>query len=422
MGLQKKIFDFLHSQDSIARYRKSSQDFIRSSPLSFPVIATSILRLFKESVEYHLQEILPALGSRPVTGSAFAQGRYKIDPIFFRDLNRLVTDTYRTSAKKLWKGHVLLAGDGTTLNLPSSSDIREYFGVYSTNEVGLDRYLARVFFLYDVLNDFVVESRLSTMDIGEKTLMRQCLPLLGEANDIMLLDRGFGNFCTVKELANSNISFCIRLGLKNSMFAKAAFDAAQEDFITVWCPSEKEKANCRKNGLDVEPVAVRLVKIKLKTGETELLVTSLCDLQKYTTQEIGQLYALRWGVEEGFKNLKPKMKIEHFGCKKAEGVFQEFYAHIFYINMVGLTGLAAESFIKQKTMHRKWEYTYNWKNAYKFLRAEIIKILRLKEIEAVFDKLIAKISSCLIALKPGREFVRDTRHKNKRGRISQFNK
>jgi hypothetical protein len=25
---------------------------------------------------------------------------------------------------------------------------------------------------------------------------------------------------------------------------------------------------------------------------------------------------MRWGVEEGIENLKPKIKVEHFGCRK----------------------------------------------------------------------------------------------------------
>ncbi len=334
----------------------------------------------------------------------------------------MTMDTYQACGKKLWKGHVLLAGDGSTLNLPSSEDIKAYFGIHSTNELGVNRYLARVFFCYDVLNDVVVESRLSKMAQGEKTLLLECLETLEQAKHILVLDRGFGNFCILKELLDRKAQFCIRLGLKNSNFAKAILDDDRQDFVTVWNPSPKEKKNCKKNKLDCEPLTVRVTKIKLKTGETELLVTSLCDTKNYTSQDLAALYHLRWGVEEGFKNLKPKMRIEQFGCKKTEGIFQEFYAHIFCMNMVGLTGMAADKSIKEKTAHRKWEYKYNWKNAYRFLRVKIIKLLFLQEIGDLLDSLLGKIASSIVAVKPDRVFTRDTRHRNKRGRITQFNK
>ena len=40
---------------------------------------------------------------------------------------------------------------------------------------------------------------------------------------------------------------------------------------------------------------------------------------------------MRWGIEQGIKKLKPKMKFEHFTCRKMEGVYQEFYVHIFML-------------------------------------------------------------------------------------------
>ncbi|GAB5530479.1 MAG: hypothetical protein Roseis3KO_22560 [Roseivirga sp.] len=377
--------------------------------------------MFKESVEYNLQELLPELGTKPVTGSAFSQARYKIQSDFFKDLNRLPLDTYQASSKRLWKGHILLAGDGSTLNLPSSESIKGCFGIHSTNDVDINRYLARVFFIYDVLNDVVVGSRLSKMERGEKPLLLECLDSLEQDRHILILDRGFGNFCTIKQLANHQSQFCVRLGIKNSNFAKAMLEDDRQDFVTVWKSSPKEKENCMKKGLDYEPLTLRVSKIKLKTGETELLVTNLQNTKNYTLQDLAELYALRWGVEEGFKNLKPKMKIEHFGCKKAEGIFQEFYAHIFFMNMVALIGMAANHSIKEKTGHRKWEYKYNWKNAYRFLKAKMIKLLHLKEIGDLFDKLLIKVANSIIALKPDRTFIRDTRHRNKK-RITQFNK
>ena len=204
--------------------------------------------------------------------------------------------------------------------------------------MGVKRYLARVFFLYDVLNDFVIDGKLSKMKIGEKTLMLECLESFEDPGSIIILDRGFGYFCAIKALINQQRNFCVRLPCDNSNFAKNILFQQQDDIITYWNPSYKEKQNAIKNELDCLPITVRVVKIKLSSGETELLVTNLFDQENYTIKDLSELYHYRWGVEEGFKNLKPKMKIEQFGCKKTDGVFQEFYAHIFCLNMVSLVG------------------------------------------------------------------------------------
>ena len=379
--------------------------------------------MFKESVEFNLQNILPALSVRPVTGSAFSQARYKVKPELFHDLLEFFKAPYNSSEKKFWKGHILLAGDGSTLNLPPSKDIEAYFGVHSVTQLGTKRYLARTLLIYDVLNNFIVSGHISTMKTGEKNLLREWLSTASiNDNQILILDRGFGNFCTLKELFGKGTEFCIRLPTDNSNFARRVINDGREDFITRWEPSPKERENSRNNQLDCVPIQVRVIKIRLSSGETELLVTNLSDQQKYTAKDMAELYKLRWGVEEGFKNLKPKMKIEQFGCKKAAGIFQEFYAHIFCINMVSLTGTIANKLIEKRTRHRKWTYKYNWKNAYRFIREKIINFLFCRGPGKLLDKWIKQLSSSIVPEKPGRHFPRDTRSSNKKGRITQFNK
>lgn len=267
--------------------------------------------MFKESVEFNLQNILPALSVRPVTGSAFSQARYKVKPELFHDLLEFFKEPYNGSDKKLWKGHILLAGDGSTLNLPPSKDIEAYFGVHAVTQLGTKRYLARTLLIYDVLNNFIVSGHISTLRTGEKNLLREWLSTaLINDNHILILDRGFGNFCTLKELVGKGMKFCIRLSTDNSNFAKGVIDDEREDFITDWKPSPKERENSRNKQLDCAPIQVRVIKVRLSTGETEILVTNVSDQQKYTARDMAELYKLRWGVEEGFKNLKPKMKIE----------------------------------------------------------------------------------------------------------------
>ncbi|MEQ8714715.1 MAG: IS4 family transposase [Cyclobacteriaceae bacterium] len=358
---------------------------------------------------------------RPVSGSAFTQARYKIKPELFRDLQAFLTDAYITSEKKHWKGHLLYAGDGSTLNLPSSQDIEGYFGLYATTQLGVRRYLARTLIVYDVLNNFVLDGRISTMGNGEKALLQESLAKLN-TNDILILDRGFGNYCTIKELTDQNIKFCVRLSIKNSNFAKKTIADQKDDFVTTWEPSAKEVENSRKNQLDPSTLTVRVTKVRLNTGETELLVTNLYDHRKYSSQDIDELYQLRWGVEEGFKNMKPKMKIEQFGCKKSAGILQEFHAHIFCMNMISLAGLLANKLIQSKTSNRKWEYKYNWKNAFRYVREKLLAFLFSKRVTKILDQLIEQISSSMIAIIPDRNFARDTTASTKKGRITQFNK
>jgi hypothetical protein len=116
-------------------------------------------------------------------------------------------------------------------------------------------------------------------------------------------------------------------------FAKRVMADSRADFIALWEPSKKE----RENTPGATPITVRVTKTVLDSGMEELLVSSLTDMDEVSTEEMVKLYFMRWGIEEGIKNLKPKMKIEHFGCRKPEGIYQEFHAHILVMNMVALT-------------------------------------------------------------------------------------
>lgn len=65
-------------------------------------------------------------------------------------------------------------------------------------------------------------------------------------------------------------------------------------------------------------LGLRLIKIKLSTGQTEILCTSLTDTKKeIVMKKIKELYNLRWTEEEAYKLLKSRAKLEDFSGKTA---------------------------------------------------------------------------------------------------------
>lgn len=307
----------------------------------------------------------------------------------------------------------MIAGDGSTLNLVGSKKIKEHFGVQSTTKDGLQRTSANVFFLHDVLNDFIIDYQLTNRNQGEVTLMKNALARLSkDAKRVIILDRLYGNYCHINPVAASGNKFCIRLN-SCSGFAQSILKQKETDITCDWVPSAKAKENARKAGLEVKPIKVRILKIRLKSGETEILATNLFDQTRYTYDDFKWLYHKRWSVEECFKNLKAKMKIEHFSSRLPEGIYQEFYAHIFCMNLVSLVGRCAQNIIEVKTGNRRLKYKYNWSNAYKFLRRKMGSFLSLKRINRLIDELVWQISSSIVPIKPGRAFIRDNRNRKK---------
>ena len=413
--LQKKVFDFISCESTANLYSCEPTFFTRNRILGFNSVAISILHLFKESVEFNISTFLPLLNIPKVSGAAFSKARYKIALPFFKALNGMLIEHYqRSEGKKLWKGFQLIAGDGSTVSLPPSKQMKDYFGIYASTESGTNSCLAQTFMLFDVYSNMVLESRFSPMAKSEKSLFKEIMDTYPKSKAIFLLDRGFGYFNICKKLLQQGRHFCIRVDPSNSFFGKSAMNNPSNDFVADWIPSDREKITCVKNLQDKEPIKVRVSKIRLHSGEIELLVSSLYDMEAYTTKDIGMLYNLRWAIEEGFKKLKPKMRLEHFGARKPMGVMQEFEAHIFMMNITALIGLAAQEKIEKSCNKRKLEYKYNWQNAHRFIRAEMHKLLYTNRHIATFlEKLIQTIAASVVAIKKGRNFPRNQFRKNK---------
>lgn len=363
---------------------------------------------------------MPAISTKQVKGPAFSMARYKIKLSFFLELNKILTDHIETLKPRLWKGYRLVAGDGTTVNLPPSISIKDHFGIFATTQSGGKTCLANACMLYDVLSNMTIDSIICPTSIGEGTLMNRMLIQSQFSNSIILLDRGFGFFSTCKIINSKKQGFCIRLKTSQSDFTRKVLMYPLSDFITDWSASEAERKTCRKNVLDTDSIRVRVTKVVLKTGEIEILVSNIFDMKAITEKDIQALYAMRWGVEEGFKKLKPKMKLEQFGCKRYEGIYQEFYAHIFMMNLVEIIGSDAEDEIIKKTKNRKLKYKYNWQNAFRFVRNKFVNIFHLGEFQSSLESIVKQIASSLIAIKNDRSFER---HKGKgKSRNTQYYK
>jgi hypothetical protein len=103
------------------------------------------------------------------TKSAFVQCRKKINPEVFIKLSSVLVDEFYTdnvSAIKLWKGFRVLAVDGSSITLAFTEELKKIYGV-TKNQTATTVIQARASVLYDVLNNYVLDSTLSPIHIGE---------------------------------------------------------------------------------------------------------------------------------------------------------------------------------------------------------------------------------------------------------------
>jgi hypothetical protein len=175
------------------------------------------------------------------------------------------------------------------------------------------------------------------------------------------------------------------------------------DSFTQEFPTMKKEVKCR------------LVKIALENGKEEILGTSLLDTAKYKLPELGELYQIRWGTEEGYKMYKARVQVEALSGKTATAVKQDIYAKVMMMTLCAALAFPIEERViaecnaekqKGKVKHRRKinrTFAY-WSTKCILIGMFIKRTVRLAL--AVFDKQVAANT----------EIVRPGRHEKRKRR------
>ena len=416
-------YQFISSEANIEKYRAHPKDFTRNRKLGFKELSLFMLRTLKQNIQIELQKFLGEIRGCvcSFTTSAFVQGRRKIKPDMFMDLNAAIaSDFYRDNDEsvQLYRGHRLLAIDGPAINLPvSASTIAEY-GFCNNQKRTDDVVIARVSVLCDVLNEIAIDGRLSGFSVGEVTLARQQLQL-AQNGDIVIMDRAYTSFGAMHRMAGNGIHFICR--------CKAAYSNATKDFVVSGKDDDilvlRPKQNGSFNGLEYDKsasLAVRMLRIPLKTGEQEVLVTSLLDAQSYPYDDFKELYFKRWAVETYYNRLKNIIGVEHFSGTSSGFILQEFYCALYISNMQTILTMDAQQQAREKYQHRAYGYKVNASLSLCFIRDRPIQLFSNRPNESTMEEMTQLFVKNVVPLRPNRNFERKTDKYRQRTKPKQF--
>ncbi|OAD21614.1 hypothetical protein THIOM_002613, partial [Candidatus Thiomargarita nelsonii] len=133
------------------------------------------------------------------------------------------------------------------------------------------------------------------------------------------------------------------------MFKQHVTDSS---IVTLKAQGVLRMKKCKALGLS-EKITVRFVRVILSTGEIEVLVTSLLDEKKYTTQMFKELYKRQRGVECFLGVLKERLKIDNFTGKTVISIKPDFFATIFLTGLESVLTQTAESQLFDKSRQNK---------------------------------------------------------------------
>lgn len=377
----------------------TKNDFTRKRKQSFSGTLIFMLnRITKTlSVEIHsfINHFRVIQGSSNVeefTKSAFVQYRKKIKSEVFIDLSRILINEFYTDNEgsiELWNGLRLLAVDGSRVTLPVTQELQEEFGV-AKNQTDTVVVQGRVSVLYDVLNGFIIDSKLSKLSISERKLALDHLEYT-KAEDLVIYDRGYPSFELIHEHKERGIEFLFRVQSNFNNQVKT-FIKSDKQTDLVYVKPDKTAKIINKRYSKKEQILVRLDKVILPNGSIEILMSSLTDIDKYLNSIFKELYFFRWKVETFYDELKNKLKIENFSGYSKQAIYQDFYSTIFVCNIQSLLIKDINENLKEK--QTKYQYKVNANVSYGILKDKILEIFLsekpmgqiTKEIKDLFKK------------------------------------
>jgi len=352
--------DELQADKTRVNFRVSPTDFTRTRALTLPIVALSILRGHKVSQPNALNKVFRELDQLEAvpTASAYCQARQKLKPELFTRLNQMVVeDFYRlyeaNGAVKRWRGRRLLGADGTRLNLPDTPNLRAAFTVNSNQYEEFIQATAVV--LHDLLNDIGLKASLGPLS-GEKRPLLEQLWEATEESDILVLDRNFGDYSIVAWAVLTRRDVIIRCRRQSFSVVEEFWQSDKLQAIVTLkvAQSAETQRYVREHGLP-ESVRVRLLKFTLPSGETEVLLTTLCDRRQYPRQEFYTVYGWRWSDETYYDRIKNIFEVERFSGATEQIIRQDFFGVIFLSTLESVLTKSAQEVLSERDQARETE-------------------------------------------------------------------
>jgi hypothetical protein len=287
---------------------------------------TTLDELWDNCERLHLS--LPQKGA--LAPSSFCEARQKLDEAVFQTLNQRILAAYAQHQPALsegWRGHPLLAVDGSKMNLPRELAAAG-FPVPSENAhypQGL------VSCLYQLPSQLPVDFLL-VAQADERACAKRHLAAV-QPGAVVVYDRGYFSYELLYRHQQAHIDAIFRLQADNYQVIREFFASPEpERFVTI-APTGNRRTEIRRQHPDLEMVPIPLRLLKYQIGdELFCLGTTLLD-SRYCREDFPPVYHSRWGIEELYKVSKRLLLVEEFHAKNERGVKQELYAHFVLITL-----------------------------------------------------------------------------------------
>ena len=282
--------------------------------------------------------------------------------------------------------------------------------------------MLRLVVLFSLLSGAILSLAAGNLHTAELPLFSQLLDQL-VAGDILLADRGFGNFILLALLQklNRGVDFIGR-SARHVDGRRRLKRLGPQDWLVQWQRSPNPSLWLPLAQWLALPkqMTVRMVRGSLYCKGFRVrqvtLVTTLLDPQLYPAQEILQAYLRRWRLEMCLDDLKTTLEMEMLRSRSPEMVQREIYAHLIAHNLIRYT--MAQAATQQTVPLERISFKGTLDALRQFTHA-MSQARTKKKRRQLWTKLLETLAADLVPERPDRREPRAVkRKKNKYPRLS----
>jgi len=171
---------------------------------------------------------------------------------------------------------------------------------------------------------------------------------------------------------------------------------------------------------------VRLVKVRLASGEVEVLGTDLLDTKTYPAAEFKTVYGWRWQHETYHDRIKNIFELERFSGKSVQAITQDFYGVIFLATVESILRKPAQAVLTAQAEARACRYAPQVNRAVSYVTVLEHVVHLLSDSRRSPATTLAAIERRLLTTptrqRPGRQVPRHKRSAAHRLRFAKYGK
>lgn len=421
---------FIKSEEVRVATRKAPNYFVRKYKFPWYDVLLFLIFRCRKCIGSELSQYYSQLGLSQlrISRQAAFKAIKKVDPSVFKLLiHKLAERFYQSDLVKTYKGYILLAEDGTTINFYKTNEsLRRYgwvFNQHTTNEEKAKKATSRSAALYDITNGLIIDfamKRFKDSEIPIAIEQLDTIPLLQGHPAIYLADRYYGSVELFSMLESHGIKYCIR-GKSNFFKHYIEKMKTNDEWIkvnidAVW--RRRLKYDQVKKRFSLNPyINIRVVKHqydiykKGKKESVDLIYFTNLSHEEFDSSDIMHLYSKRWEIETGYKTLKTDLEWERYFSKDCGSETCSIYAKVIFHNLSDILRKEMDKELIDTDLEvNKYKYQTNWKQLNELIRDE--KLLRWirnenpERLKIMIELIKILINKIKVPVRPNRHYKR----------------